>query len=111
MPRAGDRNHKSKNRRRPATWLFVVSAGRAERLTTRGSRRSAMPSDSSLMRRGTSGLSGVFRAGAFASSPASPVWPYVDLETRLPGLLRLFDWLGIAILGFTIDALFSWRGA
>lgn len=70
-----------------------------------------MPSDSSLMRRGAVGLSGMFRAGPFGSSAAPPVWPYADLETRLPGLLRLSDWFGIALLGLTIDALFSSRGA
>src|SRR5690349_1350508 len=60
----------------------------------------------SLMRRSTVGVFGVFRASPFASSSAS----YVDLETRLPGLLRLSDWFGIAILGLMLDALFSSRG-
>ena len=69
-----------------------------------------MPSDGSLMRRSTVGLFSGGQVEAFASSP-SPVWPYVDLETRLPGLLRLVDWFGIAIAGFVIDALFSSRDA
>src|SRR5262245_55677852 len=35
----------------------------------------------------------------------------VDLQTRLPGLLRISDWFGIAAIGFLIDTPFAWHEA
>jgi Undecaprenyl-phosphate glucose phosphotransferase len=35
----------------------------------------------------------------------------VDLQARLPGLLRAFDWLGIVAVGFLLDGSFAWYQA
>lgn len=37
-------------------------------------------------------------------------WSGADLEARLPGLLRVTDWLSIALLGLTMDALLAEHG-
>src|SRR6266581_4026696 len=34
-----------------------------------------------------------------------------DLRTRLPGLMRIADWFGVAIVGFLIDTPFAWHDA
>jgi Undecaprenyl-phosphate glucose phosphotransferase len=34
-----------------------------------------------------------------------------DLRTRLPGLMRMADWSGVAIIGFLIDTPFGWHDA
>jgi hypothetical protein len=35
----------------------------------------------------------------------------IDLQARLPGLLRTSDWFGIAAIGFLIDTPFAWHEA
>src|SRR4051812_36628764 len=53
-------------------------------------------------------------AGSRARLPATPSYRSrtgsdVDLQTRLPGLLRISDWAGIAAIGFLIDTAFAWH--
>lgn len=51
------------------------------------------------------------RAKPLEPAAASRVWSKADLEARLPGLLRLADWFGVAALGLVVDALFASHGA
>ena len=65
-----------------------------------------MPSDSSYLDRG---FAPPLTPSSSDLAPATPsrTWSDADLETRLPGLLRVIDWFAIALLGVTMDALFA----
>jgi Undecaprenyl-phosphate glucose phosphotransferase len=60
------------------------------------------------------------RVGLITPSPArNPLRPArawrirsdIDLQARLPGLLRTSDWFGIAAIGFLVDTPFAWHEA
>jgi hypothetical protein len=64
-----------------------------------------MSSDNSYVDRGFARLL-THSSSDLAPAPTSRMWSDADLETRLPGLLRVIDWFAIAVLGLTMDALF-----
>jgi len=69
-----------------------------------------MPSDSTSLPGGSVELAPRSRAHHPLRSPrASRTGSDVDLQTRLPGLLRVSDWFGIAAVGFLIDTPFAWH--
>ena len=69
-----------------------------------------MPSDSSSLSGGSVELATRSRARhPLRSSRASRTRSDIDLQMRLPGLLRASDWLGIAAVGFLIDTPFAWH--
>src|ERR1700730_9023260 len=69
-----------------------------------------MSSDISSLRDGTVELATPSRAlHAPGPSRASRTRSDMDLQTRLPGLLRTADWFSIAAVGFLIDTPFAWH--
>src|SRR5882672_527408 len=71
-----------------------------------------MSSDGSSLRGGSVGLVRRSRdRHAPRSSRVSQIRSDIDLQTRLPGLLRTADWFGIAAIGFLIDTPFAWHEA
>ena len=64
-----------------------------------------MSSDNSYVDRGFARLL-THSSSDLAPAPTLRMWSDADLETRLPGLLRVIDWFAIAVLGLTMDALF-----
>src|SRR5215218_9741311 len=65
-----------------------------------------MPSDSSYVDRGFAPPL-TPSSSDLAPAAASRTWSDADLETRLPGLLRVIDWVAIVLLGLTMDGLFA----
>jgi Undecaprenyl-phosphate glucose phosphotransferase len=69
-----------------------------------------MSSDISSLRDGTVELATPSRVlHAPGPSRASRTRSDIDLQTRLPGLLRTADWFSIAAMGFLIDTPFAWH--
>jgi Undecaprenyl-phosphate glucose phosphotransferase len=69
-----------------------------------------MSSDGGSLRGESVGWIGRSRARhAPGSSRASQIRSDIDLQTRLPGVLRTADWFGIAAVGFLIDTPFAWH--
>ncbi len=69
-----------------------------------------MPSDSTSLPGRSVELAPRSRARhPLRSTRASRTRSDVDLQTRLPGLLRVADWFGIAAVGFLIDTPFAWH--
>ena len=69
-----------------------------------------MPSDSSSLSGGRVELVTRSRARhSPGSARASRTGSDIDLQMRLPGLLRVSDWLGVAAVGFLIDMPFAWH--
>src|SRR5712671_2486576 len=69
-----------------------------------------MPTETSSLSGGNVELVTRSRARHPPRSPsASRTRSDIDLQMRLPGLLRASDWLGIAAVGFLIDTSFAWH--